>query len=213
MEKDDEFLDYNIVFNDEIEKDDLVSDEDNLSETEKTKENADNFYANYFNRKPTNVDGVESDRQTTNANTEISGCELDDCNCHGEDSEGLHSHNCHDNCCNEHHHNLEHNCNKGKNSNEQEVDLLNQQLSEEEYLEIRAKNLQTKLSKYKEYEFDDETDFSCELDPSKVCDNCGKCLESYNTDSEGFTQIKIDKIDQSKTSLDSLYKMYGLDDE
>ena len=54
----------------------------------------------------------------------------------------------------------------------------------------------------------------CDLDDTKICDNCGKCLDIYNTDEKGFVQIGIDKIDStSGLSLDDLYKMYGLDDE
>ena len=30
---------------------------------------------------------------------------------------------------------------------------------------------------------------TCDLDPNKVCDNCGKCIEM-----EDFASIKIDKI-------------------
>ena len=56
-------------------------------------------------------------------------------------------------------------------------------------------------------------DFICDIDPNKICDNCMKCLNSYNTDKEGFVQIKIDNVDTSKTTLEDLYKLYGLDDE
>lgn len=71
----------------------------------------------------------------------------------------------------------------------------------------------TKLKKYKDFEFDDNDDYSCDLDPSKMCDNCGKCLDIYNTDKEGFVQIQIDKIDKGGSSLNDLYKMYGLDED
>ena len=66
--------------------------------------------------------------------------------------------------------------------------------------------------KYKDFEFDEETDFSCDLDPSKICDNCGKCLDAFNTDKEGYVQIQIDKIEKGDSTLQDLYKMYGLDD-
>ena len=46
-----------------------------------------------------------------------------------------------------------------------------------------------KKVKYKDFEFDDNTDNSCDLDPSKSCDNCGKCLDIFNTDKDGFVQI------------------------
>ena len=66
---------------------------------------------------------------------------------------------------------------------------------------------------YKDFEFDDNTDDSCDLDPSKMCDNCGKCLDIYNTDKDGFVQIQIDKIEKGESSLQDLYKMYGLDED
>ncbi len=69
----------------------------------------------------------------------------------------------------------------------------------------------TKKTKYKDFEFDDNTDDSCDLDPSKICDNCGKCLDIYNTDKDGFVQIQIDRIEKGDSSLQDLYKMYGLD--
>ena len=69
-----------------------------------------------------------------------------------------------------------------------------------------------KLSKYKDFEFDDNNDFSCDLDPTKICDNCGKCLDAFNTDKDGYVQIQIDKIEKGNSTLHDLYKMYGLDD-
>ncbi len=72
------------------------------------------------------------------------------------------------------------------------------------------KDIQKK--KYKDFEFDDETDFTCDLDPTKICDNCGKCLDAFNTDKEGYVQIQIDKIEKGDSTLQDLYKMYGLDD-
>ena len=61
----------------------------------------------------------------------------------------------------------------------------------------------------------------CDLNPEKYCDNCGKCLDSYNTDEKGFVSIKVDKVVKEEgstdakndVSLDDLYKMYGLDDD
>ena len=55
----------------------------------------------------------------------------------------------------------------------------------------------------------------CDLDPSKICDNCGACLDSYNTNEKGFVEIPIDKIDLSgaQPTLDDFYKSMGLEDE
>ena len=55
----------------------------------------------------------------------------------------------------------------------------------------------------------------CDLDPSKICDNCGKCLDTYNTNEKGFIEIPIDRIDMSggEPSLEDFYKQMGLDDE
>ena len=45
--------------------------------------------------------------------------------------------------------------------------------------------------KYKEYIEEDETvDDTCDLDPTKICDNCGKCIET----DINYKIIKIDKI-------------------
>ena len=63
-----------------------------------------------------------------------------------------------------------------------------------------------------EHEIDEE-DLYCDIDPSKICDNCMMCLDSFNTDKQGFVQIKVDGIDKSNLKLDDLYKMYGLDDD
>ena len=49
------------------------------------------------------------------------------------------------------------------------------------------------MDKNKDYldeELDEVEDNSCDLDPSKICDNCGKCIES----DVNFKIIKIDKI-------------------
>lgn len=35
----------------------------------------------------------------------------------------------------------------------------------------------------------------CDLDPTKLCDNCGKCLESENFD---YAAIKIDGFSQTE---------------
>lgn len=55
----------------------------------------------------------------------------------------------------------------------------------------------------------------CDLDPSKICDNCGACLDEFNTDEKGFVKIPIDKIDLTgaEPTLDDFYKSMGLDDE
>lgn len=101
----------------------------------------------------------------------------------------------HNNCdC---HHHSEENCHCG---------------GHDEYHECREPHAPSKL-KYKDFQFDDNADYSCDLDPSKICDNCGKCLDIYNTDKEGFVQIQIDKIDKGDSSLSDLYKMYGLDED
>lgn len=203
--QDDNELDYNIVFNDEIASDDFVDDDDDEreiidnSDLQESCKNAldsnndtatgENFYSNYFNHKVTHCD-----------------CEDENCEeCHEEDKcehervkNCRHTHSSLDSCsCGHEHQNLE--------------DYMCS--NEDEYDKAREENLKRKLSKYKEFEFDDETDFTCELDPNKICDNCGICLDSINTDKDGYTEIKIDKIDKSGTSLDELYKMYGLDDD
>ena len=57
-------------------------------------------------------------------------------------------------------------------------------------------------------------DLICDLDPSKICDNCMKCLTTFNTDEKGYVSIGIDGVDASQNiTLNDLYKMYGLDDE
>ena len=60
-----------------------------------------------------------------------------------------------------------------------------------------------------------EEDDYCDLDDTKICDNCGKCLDEYNTDEKGFVKVKIDKIikEDSDISLEDLYKQYGLNDD
>ncbi len=220
MEKDDDFLDYNIVFNDELEQDDLVQEnEENLSKGNQT--DGGEFYYNYFNPKLTNA---ESDDSLNEAGFSEHDCDDDECNCHehddcdcGEDGCDWHSHGnseCNEEGCK--HHNHAENFDKGDDvhqlapSNVEQLKFGHTE-SNCENLDVRNKN--KKLSKYADFEFDDETDFTCELDPSKMCDNCGKCLETYNTDAEGYAQIKIDKVDTSNIALDDLYKMYGLDDD
>lgn len=37
----------------------------------------------------------------------------------------------------------------------------------------------------------------CDLDPTKICDNCGKCLESYNLD---YAAIKIDRVENGESA-------------
>ena len=56
----------------------------------------------------------------------------------------------------------------------------------------------------------------CDLDPEKICDNCGKCLDSYNTNEKGFLTVPIDKIimgENSEDELNQLLALYGLDDD
>ena len=55
----------------------------------------------------------------------------------------------------------------------------------------------------------------CDIDPNKICDNCGACLDAYNTNEKGFIEIPIDKIDMygENPTLDDFYKSLGLDDE
>ena len=100
--------------------------------------------------------------------------------------------------------NHHHDCDCHKHSQNKECSCVHSHHNDE-----KSKNWTTK---YKDFEFDDNTDDSCDLDPTKICDNCGKCLDVFNTDKEGFVQIQIDKIDKGDSSLQDLYKMYGLDD-
>ena len=58
----------------------------------------------------------------------------------------------------------------------------------------------------------------CDINPEKYCDNCGACLDNYNTDEKGFVSIPIDKIikdensdEEYDISLEDLLKHYGLD--
>ena len=55
----------------------------------------------------------------------------------------------------------------------------------------------------------------CDLDPNKICDNCGACLDEYNTNEKGFVEIPIDKIDMSggDPTLEDFYKSMGLEDD
>ena len=198
--QDDNELDYNIVFNDEIIDDDIVDEESDKAEDDDSQEicenvvssnngtsTSDNFYSNYFNHKTTHCDCE---------NENCGECADDGNECAGDD------------CCHIHNHNESCMCGADHHASED-----NSYTNEEEYNRVREEKLKQKLSKYKEFEFDDETDFTCELDPNKICDNCGMCLDSINTDKDGYAEIKIDKIDKSGTSLDELYKMYGLDDD
>lgn len=67
------------------------------------------------------------------------------------------------------------------------------------------------------YEEDDEYDIEdlvCDLDPNKICDNCMKCIDTFNTDEKGYVSIGIDGVDSSSgLTLQDLYKMYGLDED
>ncbi len=58
-----------------------------------------------------------------------------------------------------------------------------------------------------------EDDYMCDLDPTKICDNCCKCLDTFNTDEKGYVKIGIDKIDNNGLTVEELYEMYGLNDE
>ena len=55
--------------------------------------------------------------------------------------------------------------------------------------------MEDKYQKYREnsseYNLEDN---ACDLEPSKVCDNCGKCIES----NENYKIIKITKIMQEE---------------
>ena len=63
-------------------------------------------------------------------------------------------------------------------------------------------------------EFEDIEDLICDLDPNKICDNCMKCLNTFNTDGKGYVSIGIDSVDSNQNlTLNDLYKMYGLDDD
>jgi hypothetical protein len=55
----------------------------------------------------------------------------------------------------------------------------------------------------------------CDLDPTKICDNCGKCLDEYNTDDKGYVSVPIDKIimGSDEETLEDFDHMYGLDDD
>ncbi|MBQ7452783.1 MAG: hypothetical protein IJS68_00760 [Clostridia bacterium] len=54
--------------------------------------------------------------------------------------------------------------------------------------------------------------FMCDLDPNKLCDNCGKCLDTINTDEKGYAQIMVDRVEAPNKSLDEFYHMAGVDD-
>lgn len=60
----------------------------------------------------------------------------------------------------------------------------------------------------------DIEDLVCDLDPNKICDNCMKCIDVFNTDEKGYVSIGIDGVDTSSgLTLQDLYKMYGLDED
>lgn len=60
----------------------------------------------------------------------------------------------------------------------------------------------------------DIEDLVCDLDPNKICDNCMKCIDIFNTDEKGYVSIGIDSVDTSSgLTLQDLYKMYGLDED
>ena len=61
---------------------------------------------------------------------------------------------------------------------------------------------------------DNIDDYICDIDPSKICDNCMQCLNTFNTDGKGYVSIGIDGVDpDTGMTLEDLYKMYGLDDD
>ena len=62
-------------------------------------------------------------------------------------------------------------------------------------------------------EDEEEEDNTCDLDPTKICNNCGACLNFANMDEKGYASILIDQIDTDNVSLDELYEMYGLDQD
>ena len=54
----------------------------------------------------------------------------------------------------------------------------------------------------------------CDLDPNKICDNCGKCIGLDHTDkSPEYRAIKVDGIiDETMDPNDYLYDEETLDD-
>jgi len=67
---------------------------------------------------------------------------------------------------------------------------------------------------HKQEEIESIDDLICDLDPSKICDNCMKCINTFNTDDKGYVSIGIDGVNSNENlTLNDLYKMYGLDDE
>lgn len=63
------------------------------------------------------------------------------------------------------------------------------------------------------HDHSDDEDDMCDLDPTKVCDNCCRCLDTFNTDEKGYVKINIDKVEKDGLSVEQLYEMYGLDDD
>ena len=55
----------------------------------------------------------------------------------------------------------------------------------------------------------------CDLNEKKICDNCGACIDQYNTNEKGFVEIPIEKIDLTGVDvpLEEFYKMMGLEDD
>ena len=65
-----------------------------------------------------------------------------------------------------------------------------------------------------ENEVESIDDLICDLDPSKICDNCMQCINTFITDDKGYVSIGIDDVDSNQNiTLNDLYKMYGLDDD
>lgn len=120
------------------------------------------------------------------------------------------THEKHCNCNNEHHH---HDCECEHHHHEHDCDCLEHEHNNQSLFKIGSPCVldpSKKCNGCKEC-------LICDLDPDKICDNCGKCLDTYNTDEKGFVSVKIDKIitdiSDDETSLEALYKQYGLDDE
>lgn len=54
----------------------------------------------------------------------------------------------------------------------------------------------------------------CDLDPKKICDNCGKCIDTIATNDKGYVEIPAKLImEEGDQSLGDLLAAYGLDGE
>lgn len=56
--------------------------------------------------------------------------------------------------------------------------------------EIKGEKNKTLQNAYEEFEDEDLCDDYCDLDKTKICDNCGKCIEP----DKNYKIIKITKI-------------------